>query len=79
MISLADEGVSIPHRLATNFIIGGSMLLFHLFQFLIGWLQTINNYANAFYTREFQFLIGWLQTWFISRNAFNLFNSFNSL
>ena len=58
------QKVSIPYRLATNTrlqragkIRGG------VFQFLIGWLQTITaKESNVVITGKFQFLIGWLQT-----------------
>ena len=55
--------VSIPYRLATNEAIAAySFTKRELFQFLIGWLQTIMAKKKFEVATMFQFLIGWLQT-----------------
>ena len=54
--------VSIPYRLATNFVLLILTDSRTRFQFLIGWLQTITSHKIQVFSFKFQFLIGWLQT-----------------
>ena len=62
MLSLANEGVSIPYRLATNAPSGCSVLSITLVSIPYRLATNGLSLKTPLFCGRFQFLIGWLQT-----------------